>query len=111
MSYEPGAVVGVLIRFSDGEGAKRRPAVVMTDDIYHTSRADAIVVALTTNLSSPRFGDCLLSDWSEAGLPLPSKAKASLHTIERSSIARQYGTLTAADLAKVRDSIKQVLGL
>jgi mRNA interferase MazF len=88
IAYEPGAVVGVLIRFSDGEGAKPRPAVIMTDDIYHTSRADAIVVALTTNLSSPRFGDCVLSDWSDAGLPLPSMAKASLHTIERSSICQ-----------------------
>ena len=83
----------------------------MTDDIYHTSRADAVVVALTTNLSSPRFGDCLLSDWSAAGLPLPSKAKGSLHTIERSAVAKQYGKLSAADLERVRASIRQILGL
>ena len=109
--YEPGAVVAVRIRFSNAEGTKRRPAVILTDDIYHAAHADAIVVALTTNLGPHRFGDYLLADWAAAGLPLPSKAKGSLHTIERRTIEKQYGSLTGADLTQLRASIKLVLGL
>jgi mRNA-degrading endonuclease toxin of MazEF toxin-antitoxin module len=109
--YEPGAVVAVRIRFSDGSDVKRRPVVVLTDALYHDAHADAVVVALTTNLDATRFGDCMLADWGAAGLPRPSKAKGSLHTIERSAVEKQYGTLSAGDLRRLRESIKLVLGL
>jgi len=109
--YEPGAVVAVRIRFSDGEGVKRRPVVVLTNELFHAAHADAVVVALTTSMSSPRFGDCVLTDWSAAGLPLPSKSKGAIHTIERSAVDKQYGTLSRADLERVRESVKQILGL
>jgi mRNA interferase MazF len=109
--FEPGVIVAVKIRFSDGSAVKKRPVVVLTDDIYHAAHADAVVVALTTNLDTLRFGDCMLTDWSAAGLPLPSKAKGSLHTIERSAIEKQYGNLSGEDFKRVRESVRQILGL
>lgn len=109
--FEPGAIIAVRVQFSDGEAAKRRPVVVLTDDIYHASHGDAIVMALTTNLATPRFGDCNLQDWSQAGLPKPSKAKGSLHTIERTKFEKQYGNLTPGDLERLRGSVRQILSL
>ena len=109
--YDPGTVVAVRIRFSDGEGVKRRPAVIMSGDDYHASRADAVVVALTTNMRGSYFGDCDLTDWQSAGLPRPSKAKGVIHTIEHAMIEREYGKLAASDLARVKDSIRRILEL
>lgn len=109
--YKRGTVVQVAIRFSAGQGVKRRPAVVLTGDDYHASRADAIVVALTTNLHTAHFGDCPLQDWASAGLPLPSKTKGTLATVERATIQGQYGTLTADDLNRVEVSVQSILGL
>ena len=108
---DPGAVVVTRIRFAEGTGTKRRPAVVLTDSPYHDSRADAIVVALSTQRGASYYGDCDLYDWRDAGLPRPTKAKGVLQTIDRSTIERQLGTLSSSDLDRVRDSVRLILCL
>jgi hypothetical protein len=83
----------------------------MSGDDYHASRADAVVVALTTNMRGSYFGDCDLIDWQSAGLPRPSKAKGVIQTVEQATIERQYGKLAAPDFARVKDSIRRILEL
>jgi mRNA interferase MazF len=109
--YDPGTVVAVRIRFSDGVGVKRRPAVVLSDHPYHASRADAIVVALTTQMHTDYYGDCDIRDWREAGLPAASRSKGVIQTIERRAIERAYGTLSLLDFSRLQDSIRQILSL
>jgi len=111
IQFEPGAVVRVRIRFTAGQGAKRRPAVVLTDIPYHQSRSDAVVVALSSQLASTYHGDCDIVDWKSAGLPLPTKAKGVIETIDRASVDYQYGMLSSADLERVKDSLRLILGL
>lgn len=106
-----GDIFFVNVRFSDGSGTKRRPVVVVSVDEFHTSRADALIVPLTTNLRGQRFGDHLLEDWEAASLPRPSLAKGVIETVERSTFDRQLGRLTPRDLAAVEGSLRQVLGL
>lgn len=99
------------IRFSDGVGIKQRPAVILSQPQYHQSRADAIVVALTTQMRNDYFGDCDILDWREAGLPAASRAKGVIQTIERRTIEKAYGTLTDMDFVRLQDSIRQILWL
>ena len=73
---DPGVVVLTRIRFAEGTETKKRPAVVLTDSSYHASRADAIVVALSTQRGAVYYGDCDLQDWREAGLPDRQKPRA-----------------------------------
>ncbi len=108
---EPGAVVLVLFRFADGQAAKKRPAAILTGDAYHNSRMDAVMIALTTNLTDHYVGDCDLLDWQQAGLPQPTKSKGVIQTIERRMIDKRLGTLTSADLQRVKDSLRSILGL
>ncbi|MDP3768280.1 MAG: hypothetical protein Q8S13_09710, partial [Dehalococcoidia bacterium] len=56
-------------------------------------------------------GDCDIVDWKSAGLAMPTKAKGVIQTIDRASVDRQYGTLSAGDLQRVRDSIRAILCL
>lgn len=109
--YDVGAVVLVRIRFSDGTASKKRPAVIVSVPAYHASRADAVIVALTTQMRSNYFGDYDLVDWATAGLPLPSRAKGVIQTIERQAIERKFGKLSVRDLERVQDSVRQILGL
>lgn len=109
--FDPGSVVRVQIRFTTGQGVKRRPAVILSDAPYHASRADAIVIALSSQVTVTYYGDCDLVDWNRAGLPLPTKAKGVLQTVDRASIDHQYGSLTDADLRRVRQSVRQILGV
>lgn len=109
--YEPGTVVAVRIRFSNGVGIKRRPAVVLSNVQYHASRADAIIVPLTTQMHTDYYGDCDILDWQAAGLPQASRSKGVLQTIERGTIEKEYGTLTFTDFGRLQESIRQILGL
>ena len=109
--FEPGAVVRTNIRFTGGGAIKRRPVVVLTDDRYHNSRADAIVLALTGSVHIAYHGDCDIQDWQVAGLAKESKAKGVLQTIDRASVDYQYGHLSPADLDRVKDSLRLILNV
>jgi mRNA interferase MazF len=63
----PGDVV--TVDFPGATGTKRRPAVVVSNDRYHSERPDLILAILTTNLASATAStDYVLKDWSAAGL-------------------------------------------
>lgn len=110
-TYEPGAVVKVRIRFTAGDRTKRRPAVILTGADYHNSRADAIVVAVSGQVGDSYYGDYVLSDWKAAGLPVPSKAKGVIETIDRSTIEGTFGKLSDQDFQQLKTCICSLLGL
>ena len=109
--YNPGNVVMVRIRFTAGDMTKRRPAVILTGDAYHNSRADAVVVALSGQLTNSYYGDYVLTDWRAAGLPQPCKAKGIIQTIDRATIERSFGTLSQQDFNNLKDCTRSMLGL
>jgi hypothetical protein len=57
------------------------------------------------------YGDCDIVDWKAAGLPLPTKAKGVIQTVERDSIDYQYGSLTNDDLESVKSSVRMLFAL
>ena len=108
---EPGAVVRVEIRFAEGQGKKRRPVVILSGDAYHSSRADTVVLALSSQMDVTYHGDCELLDYRGAGLPAPTKAKGVIETVTRASVDHQYGSLTAEDFERVKESLREILNL
>ncbi len=109
--YEPGAVVAVRVQFTARDGVKRRPAVVISCRGYHRSKADAVIVPLTTQMSSAYFGDYDLVDWTSAGLPKACRAKGVIETIERAMIENVYGALSTQDLDGIKASVRRILEL
>ena len=108
---DPGVVVLTRIRFAEGTETKKRPAVVLTNSQYHDSRADAIVVALSTQRGAMYYGDCDLQEWREAGLPRATKAKGVIQTIDRSTIERRLGALSPSDFDRVKEAVRLILCL
>lgn len=104
-------MVLVPFRFAGQRGSKPRPAVILSVNDYHDSRVDAVMMALTTQLESEYFGDCVLHDWAEAGLPSATKAKGVIQTIEQRSIRKRLGTLSPDDFRRVMGSVLQIMGL
>ncbi len=112
--YSPGDVIMVRIRFTENDKTKRRPAVILTDDRYHQSRADAIVVALSSSphaMDNMYFGDYMLKEWKTAHLPLPSKAKGVIQTIDRTTIEQTFGHLSDDDFCNLKSCIRAILCL
>lgn len=106
----PGAIVRIPFEYTSGPGIKRRPVVIVSAAAFHRSRADAVVVALSTN-PAPYFGDCEILEWKKAGLPASCKAKGVIRTVEVSGFDHHYGDLTRDDFERVQASLKAVLGL
>ena len=106
-----GDIILVPFQFTRGPQSKKRPVVVVSVADYHAARADVVAVALTTNLDRSYFGDCLIEDWDQAGLPMPSMAKGVVATFERSIIERRLGSLSEADLVRLETCLREILGL
>ena len=99
-----GEVLLAWLVFSDGQGNKRRPVLMVHD----FGDDDLLVVPIT---SQPARGkaDVVLSEWRQAGLKLPSTVRAEkLATIEKSCVARKLGALLPGDSARVKQTLAAV---
>jgi len=109
--YSRGDVVLVSFIFADETGVKRRPAVIISSDAYHTGRDEAIIAAITSRTDRVLVGDHLIADWQGAGLLFPSVATSIIRTIKQDMINRRLGSLPAQDMRAVESKLKLALGL
>jgi mRNA interferase MazF len=101
---KPGDVV--TVDFVGAMETKRRPAVVVSSDLYHAHRPDLILGVLTTNLgTSTAPTDYVLEDWSAAGLRAPSAFRCYFGMALPSAV-RVTGHLSDRDWAEVRERVK-----
>ena len=103
-AHNQGEVLLAWLVFSDGQGAKRRPVLVVHD----FGDDDLLVVPITSQ--HPRVvTDLILLDWKSAGLKLPSTVRVEkLATIEKSCVARKLGVLPSAELVRVKETLAAV---
>jgi mRNA interferase MazF len=105
-AYSQDEVLLAWLVFSDGQGSKRRPVLV----IHDFGDADLLVVPITSQPARVPT-DVILSDWKGAGLKLPSTIRLEkLATIEKSCVVRKLGALALADLASVRKVLTNMFG-
>ena len=72
-SFEFGGIILVPFPFTDQSATKKRPAVVISSEIYNTERPDLIIMAVTSQIQPARIiGEVIIKDWQEAGLLKPS---------------------------------------
>ena len=102
--WSQGQILLLFLRFFDGDGAKRRPVLVVHD----FGDADILVVPITSHAARGP-GDMTVRNWAGAGLRLPSTVRVEkLATIEKSCVVRVLGTLAEEDLAIFRQGLALV---
>jgi PemK-like, MazF-like toxin of type II toxin-antitoxin system len=105
---KPGDVV--VVDFPGVTGIKRRPAVVLSSDLYHSVRPDVIVGLITSQVfGSVGSTDHSLADWSAAGLRLPSLFRSFLVTVPRTAVYHVAGHLSDQDWLAVRTKLVTAL--
>ena len=109
--YSRGDVVLVSFIFADETGVKRRPAVIISSDAYHTGRDEAIIAAITSRTDRVLVGDHLIDNWQGAGLLFPSVATSIIRTIKQDMIAKRLGSLPTPDVGAIDSKLKLALGL
>jgi mRNA interferase MazF len=111
-SYKRGDVVLVPFPFTDLTGSKQRPAVVVSPDSFNASRPDVVLVAITSRVPAQLADDEIAIPASElglSGLPKPSVVKAGkIVTIHQGLIRKKIGTMPAATLGRILDSVRKL---
>jgi mRNA-degrading endonuclease toxin of MazEF toxin-antitoxin module len=107
--FAPGDVV--IAQLAGVVRMKTRPAVVVSTDLYHSTRPDVILAELTTQIDRATGPtDYVLQDWAAAGLHYPSACRMFLHTVPATSI-RKIGHLTDRDWAEVQARLRLALAV
>ena len=110
-SYSFADVVVVPFPFSDGIGAKKRPAVVISVDQYQQSRPDIILLAVTSRIRNPLgYGEAVIKNWQQAGLLKPSVFKPLIFTLEKSKVLMHLGRLKQDDISRLEALLWQIIG-
>ena len=110
--YKKGDIILVPFPFSDQTFSKKRPAVVISSDVYNSRYLDIIIMAVTSNTQNPlRIGECLIEDYASAGLLKPSVIKSAISSIDKSLILKKLGALSSGDLDLLNKTLKELLSL
>ncbi len=93
------------------EQAGRRPALILSVDIFNASAADLVtVLPITTKPRAVRTRIEIVPP--EGGLSSSSFVIGEqVRTVSKRRVARRVGAVTAATMAKVEDVVRMVLGL
>jgi mRNA interferase MazF len=106
---EPGDVVAV--EFPGATGIKRRPAVIVSSQLYHAIRPDVILGVITSPIAEATSSlYCLLQEWRAAGLRLPSAFRSYFATALLSDV-RQIGRLSPSDWSEVQRRVALAIAL
>lgn len=106
---QPGDVV--TVEFPGITGVKRRPAVIISTDMYHRSRPDVILALLTTQLADATAPtDYILQDWAQAGLHRPSAVRMFLATLPAKAVT-VIGHLSDRDWQEVQQRLRLALAV
>ncbi len=111
--FSRGAVVLVRFPFTDLQGTKQRPALVISSEAYGREGEDVILAAITSGrFANPGPFDHPLAEWESAGLLRPSVVRAGkVVTLSVSMLRKAIGAVTAEDLVAVERQLKKALSL
>lgn len=104
---KPGDVVSSWFR--GAVARKKRPAVVISTDLYHARHPDVILTLVTTQLADATTPtDYILQDWVAAGLHQPSAVRVYLD-LSLAADVKPIGRLSDRDWQEVQARLR--LGL
>ncbi|MEG4631636.1 type II toxin-antitoxin system PemK/MazF family toxin [Microcoleus sp. AR_TQ3_B6] len=96
-------MVLVSFPFTDQTTNKKRPAVVISSDVYNAEYPDRILMGITSQVSSsPKVCDIVITDWDSAGLLKASMIKPVITTIEKQLILKKLGRLQDVDIQSLK---------
>lgn len=110
VTYEPFQVVRVPFPFTDRNGTKNRPALVLSSAEHFNNPAGHSVLAMITSASNPPWPlEVAIGDLAAAGLPTASKVRFKLFTLDHRLVNGILGQLGAQDRAAVEGALALLL--
>jgi len=101
-------VVLVPFPFTEAPGAKRRPALALSNPAFNRS-GHTVLAMITTREHNPWPGDTEIEHHRAAGLPLRCLVRLKLFTLDNHLILRRLGSLAPSDAARVEHNFTRYL--
>ncbi len=99
-----GDILLLRFPFSDQGSFKKRPALMLLD-----AGDDDVLVARVTSRRHASTYDIEITDWSRAGLLLPSVVRLhKMATLEKTLIVKRLGRLNDKDLRLIRNKLTEM---
>ena len=96
----------VIAEFIGVQTTKRRPALVVSSEVYHNERPDMILAVITSQiLKSKAETDYILQDWQSANLNKESAVRMFLFTLPQNSV-KKIGQISEKDRKNVQAKLK-----
>jgi mRNA interferase MazF len=111
--YKQGDIVLIPLPFTDLTSSKKRPVLILSNDIYNSITEDIIVAAITSNLDEKEYNVSLRNDNLVDGvLPRDSFIKPDkIYTLAQSIVVKKFGHVKSDVLEQVNNKINDVLRL
>ncbi|MGL5873747.1 MAG: type II toxin-antitoxin system PemK/MazF family toxin [Xenococcaceae cyanobacterium] len=104
-------IILVKFPFSDLSAAKVRPALVISSDRYHSKYQDAVVLAITSNLSALEYKVFIENQDLEVGsLPVKSAVRVDKpFSVLQSKVLKVQGKLKTQKFEEVKAKIANLI--
>ena len=110
ITYKFGDVILVPFPFTDQSTSKKRPAIVISSDLYNQCKPDLILIAVTSQVNKNlELGEVLINDWYPAGLLKLSAIKPVITTVEQNLVIKILGKLESSDVQALQDVLQQII--
>ena len=100
--YKPFSIVIVPFPFADIVKSKKRPALVVSTEKFQQENAHISLFMITSAKHSQWFGDYLIQNLKQAGLPIESYVRQKLFTVDSRLIEKQIGTLSKKEITAIK---------
>ena len=108
--YKKYDVIVVKFPFASRVVYKARPAVIISSNFYNQQRRNTVfVLAISSQTDSKLDFELPIVHGKAAGLLTPSIFKASIATIDQSTIIAKLGTLAQADKEHLDNLIQKII--
>lgn len=102
---EPWDVVVVPFPFTEKQGDKRRPAVVISNEVFNRS-GHTLLAMITSQAHSPWPGDTVITNPGAAGLHTACMVRFKLFTLDNRLIIKTIGRLSEQDQAETSQQFR-----
>ncbi len=106
-NYRAGDIVLLRFPFTDLKSAKKRPAVIISSDIFYKHYNDVVVIALTSKFQNDEL--LRLFEWEKAGLLKETWIKPVIGTLSDDLIVKKIGVISSSDSKKVSSIVNSIL--
>jgi mRNA interferase MazF len=101
---EQGDILLIPIPFTDLSSHKRRPVIVISNNIYNRAVADIVVVAMTSNpVTTPYSFTITSADLQQGQLNHPGQVRVDkIYTLSQAIVIKTFGRVNSTVLDRIR---------